>query len=119
MLALRLSRLGKNKKPIFRLVVSEKSKDTFGDHLEILGYYNPRTNPKIVNLNKERIKYWLGVGAKTSATIHNLLVDQKIIEGPKVKVSKIKKKKVETPKEEVKGETKFEAKETPTTKEKK
>ena len=99
MLTIRLSRIGKNKKPTYRLIISEKTKDTFGDSLEILGYYNPRANPKIVSVKNERVKYWLSVGAKTSPTVHNLLVDQKIIEGPKVKVSKLKKKKGEAPKE--------------------
>ncbi len=95
MLTIRLSRRGKNKKPTYRLIVGEKSKDTFGDALEILGYYNPRANPKIVSLKGERIKHWLSVGSQISPTVHNLLVDQKIISGPKVKVSSIKKKKVE------------------------
>ena len=97
MIVIRLSRMGKNKQPTYRLIVSDKTKDTAGNSLEILGNYNSRTNPKIINLKADRIKYWLSKGAKASATVHNLLVDQKIVEGPKVKVSTIKKKKGETP----------------------
>jgi small subunit ribosomal protein S16 len=85
--------MGKNKQPTYRLVISEKNKDPWGNSLEILGNYNPRTNPKTINLNAERIKYWIGKGAQTSATIHNLLVDQGIISATKRKVSTIKRSK--------------------------
>jgi small subunit ribosomal protein S16 len=84
--------MGKNKKPTYRIIVSEKTKDTFGDYLEALGFYNPRSNPKIVDLDAERTKYWISKGAKASATVHNILVDQKIVAGPKVKASNLKKK---------------------------
>ncbi len=92
MLTIRLSRVGKKKQPTYRLIISEKSKDTFGDFLEILGHYNPLTEPRTINLKEGRIKYWLEKGAQTSPTVHNLLVDAKIIKGPKVKASKNKKK---------------------------
>lgn len=85
MLVIRLSRFGKKKQPVYRLIINEKHKDTRGDYLENLGFYNPRT--KEIKLKAERIKYWLEKGAQTSATVHNLLVDQKIIKGPKVKAS--------------------------------
>jgi small subunit ribosomal protein S16 len=85
--------MGKNKQPTYRLIISEKTKDPWGDSLEILGNYNPRTNPKTVNLDTERIKYWLGKGAQASATIHNLFVDQGIVSAAKRKVSTIKRTK--------------------------
>lgn len=94
MLVIRLSRTGKNKQPTYRLIVSEKTKDPWGDSLEILGNYNPRTNPKVVSLNAERIKHWLSKGAQASATVHNLLVDQGIVTEAKRKVSTIKKSKI-------------------------
>lgn len=90
MLMIRLARKGKIKQPTYRLIVSEKTKDTFGTFLEELGYYNPRS--KEIQLKTDRIKYWLSKGAQTSPTIHNLLLDQKVIEGKKVKASKSKKK---------------------------
>lgn len=92
---IRLSRVGKKKQPSYRLIVSEKTKDPWGDALEFLGFYNPRTEPATVNLKKERIQHWLSKGAQTSATVHNLLVNEKILTGPKVKASKIKKSKKE------------------------
>ena len=50
--------------------------------MEQVGFYNPATKEK--NLNAERIKYWISVGAQPSATIHNLLVRDKVIEGKKI-----------------------------------
>lgn len=93
---IRLSRVGKKKQPSYRLIISEKTKDPWGNALEILGFYNPRTEPSTVNLKKERIQYWLSKGAQTSATVHNLLVNEKILTGSKVKASKIKKSKKES-----------------------
>ena len=98
MLTIRLSRVGKTKQPSYRLIVSEKSKDPWGDFLENLGTFNPRTNPATVNFNVDRIKYWISKGAQTSKTVWNLLVDQKVVEGTKrlkVKISKRRKEKIE------------------------
>jgi len=94
MLTIRLSRVGKKKQPSYRLIVSEKTKDPWGNYLENLGLFNPRTNPPTIEFKVERIKYWLGKGAQTSATVWNILVDQKIVEGKKrlkVKLSKERK----------------------------
>lgn len=82
MLSIRLSRVGKPKQPTYRLVVVPKTSDPWGRSLEILGHYNPRT--KAATLKVERIKYWLAQGATASTTVHNLLVNQKIIEGKKI-----------------------------------
>ena len=90
MLIIRLSRIGKKKHPTFRLIISEKTKDTKGDYLELLGSYNPHTNK--ADIKADRVKYWLEKGAKTSATVNNLLVNNKVIEGEKVKVFKPKKR---------------------------
>ncbi len=95
MLVIRLQRIGKKNRPHYRLVVSEKSRDLAGRHLEILGNYDPIANPKVVNLEAERIKHWLAVGAQPSASVHNLLVSNKIIEGKKVQAWKPKKKPAE------------------------
>lgn len=93
MLSIRLSRVGKKKQPSYRLIVCQKTKDPWGTYLENLGNYNPRTNPKTIQLKAERIKYWMSKGAQPSGTVHNLLVDQKIIEGTKVKSSLVSKKR--------------------------
>jgi len=86
MLTIRLSRVGKKNKPLYRVLISEKQKDLYGDSLEILGSYNPHT--KELKVNAEKIKYWISKGAGISNTVNNLLIEKKIIEGKKVKASK-------------------------------
>lgn len=92
MLSIRLRRIGKKHQPVFRLIVVDKRKDPWGDYLENLGQYNPRTNPKQIAFNADRIQHWLKQGAQASPTVWNLLVDQKIVTGEKLKASKSKKK---------------------------
>lgn len=87
MLKLRLARVGKRKHPFYRLVVSDKSKDMYGDHLENLGNFNPHN--KEVVLKSDRIKHWLSVGAQMSATVQNLLVKQGLIKADKVKAKSV------------------------------
>ncbi len=95
MLTIRLSRVGKKKQPMYRLIVSEKSKDPWGRYLENLGTYNPRVHPSATTFKVARIKYWIGKGAQTSDTVWNLFVDQKIVEGDKRRKVKISKKRKE------------------------
>ena len=83
MLIIRLSRKGKNKEPYFRLIISEKTKDTVGDFLESLGFYDPKK--KVLKINEERIKYWLSKGAQASATVKNLLINKGVMTGKKAK----------------------------------
>jgi small subunit ribosomal protein S16 len=104
MLAIRLSRIGKKKKPMYRLTVAEKAKDPYGRALEILGSYNPFTKELIVQ--KDRIEHWISVGAQMSPTVNNLLIEKEIIKGEKKKASKPGKKKEEEKKEEIKKEEK-------------
>lgn len=68
---------------MYRLVISEKSRDPWGKPLEILGSYNPYT--KELQAKADRIKYWLGTGAQMSPTVNNLLVGKNIISGEKIK----------------------------------
>lgn len=115
MLRIRLSRFGKKKKPIYRIIVSERARDPWGKALEYLGHYNPHT--KVCEVKKDRILYWLSQGAQPSPTVHNLLVDQNVIRADKVRASKGKKKKKEKKKEGEPvaklGDEKKEAKEEP------
>lgn len=91
MLVIRLTRTGKKNASSFRIVLTEKkSAAKSGRFLEVLGSYNPRL--KEITLKEERIKYWLSQGAKASDTVHNLLVNKGVIEGPKI-AKKIKSKK--------------------------
>ena len=86
MLAIKLSKVGKTNKKMFRLIISEKSRDPYGRVLEILGSYNPHS--KELAAKAERINYWLSQGAQMTPTVNNLLLDKKIISGEKVVASK-------------------------------
>ncbi len=105
---IRLQRVGRKNIPIFRIVLTDKRNSTkSGRYLELLGNYDPRKNG-IKQLNAEKIKHWLSKGAKTTGTIHNLLISEKIITGKKINVLP----KKSPPKVEVKEaivETKTEA----------
>lgn len=92
MLSIRFSRIGKKKMPYFRIIVLDKHKDPFGAFLENLGTYNPRS--KELKINADRIKYWIGKGAEASSSIHNILIEKKIIEGKKEHVSRVSKKRL-------------------------
>jgi len=85
MLKIRMQRTGRTNAPSFRIVVIEHTESTKSGHIvEKLGTYNPKTKER--NLDGERIKYWLSVGAKASGTMHNMLISAGIIEGKKVNV---------------------------------
>lgn len=90
MLTIRLSRIGKKKQPMYRLIISEKARDPYGRALEILGSYNPFS--KELQAKNDRINYWISKGAGISDTVNNLLIDKGIIKGDKVRSSKSKKK---------------------------
>ncbi|MCX6723760.1 MAG: 30S ribosomal protein S16 [Candidatus Staskawiczbacteria bacterium] len=92
MLTIRLTRKGKKNQPFFRVVVIDKRRSTKGGRsVEDLGYVDPLKKRK--SFKKDRILYWISKGAKPSATIHNYLVSEKIIDAKKIKVSNISKKK--------------------------
>ena len=95
MLSIRLSRVGKKHQPSYRLIVVDKRRDPWGNYLENLGTYNPMIKPKEIKFKEDRIKYWLGVGAKATPTVWNLLVDQKMVEGKKIKATTGHKKTAE------------------------
>lgn len=97
MLTIRLTRKGKKNQPFFRVVVIDKRRSSKGGRsVEDVGYLNPLT--KKLSLNKDRIQYWMKNGAQPSGTVHNLLVNEKIIEGKKiVKKSKKSDKPAEAP----------------------
>ena len=92
MLTIRLTRIGKKKQPAYRVIISEKHRDPWGKALEILGTYNPLTNPYTLNLDKDRVNYWLGKGAQCSDSIWNLFVEQKLVEGEKRHITTMKKR---------------------------
>jgi small subunit ribosomal protein S16 len=70
---IRLARVGATKQPYYRIVVIEKDRARNGRSIEVVGTYNPRTNPASVSLKYERIAYWRGVGAQFSTTVARLV----------------------------------------------
>ncbi len=70
---IRLARVGAPKQPYYRIVVIEKDRARNGRSIEVVGTYNPRTNPATVDLKHERIAYWRGKGAKLSAIMEKLV----------------------------------------------
>lgn len=87
MLMIRLQRVGRRNDPSFRVVITDKENSTkSGKFIEIVGNYDARHKDKI-QLDKERILYWLSVGAKATDTVHNLLISNEVIAGKKIDVS--------------------------------
>jgi small subunit ribosomal protein S16 len=73
LIAIRLTRKGSKKKPVYRVVVAEKTAPRDGRFLEILGHYNPIPNPAEFKLDLERVNHWLSKGAKPSDTVRRLI----------------------------------------------
>jgi small subunit ribosomal protein S16 len=73
MLMIRLARFGAKKKPFYRVVVIEKERARNGRNLEVVGHYNPLTDPPKVDLNHSRIEYWTKNGAQVSNTVERLI----------------------------------------------
>jgi len=73
MVRIRLRRQGAKKQPTYRIVVADQRASRDGRILENIGFYNPRTEPETVNIDVERAKYWLGVGARPSEAVERLL----------------------------------------------
>ncbi len=70
---IRLARFGARKQPYYRIVVIEKDRARNGRSIEVVGTYNPRTNPATVDLKRERIAYWRGMGAQLSSRVETIL----------------------------------------------
>jgi small subunit ribosomal protein S16 len=70
---IRLARVGAPKQPYYRIVVIEKDRARNGRSIEVVGTYNPRTNPATVNLKHDRIAYWRGMGAQLSTIMQKLV----------------------------------------------
>jgi len=113
MLTIRLRRKGKKNQPFFRVIVIDKRKTAKGGNaVEILGSINPLTKKR--HFEKDRILYWISKGAKPSATVHNMLVTEKIIDGKKINVARISKKKQKEIEAGAKAKADEEAKTAPT-----
>lgn len=73
MVRLRLSRVGAKKKPHYRIVAADARSPRDGRFIEKLGFYNPTTNPKMLQVNLERVDYWISMGAQPSDTVGHLI----------------------------------------------
>jgi len=82
MVAIRLRRAGSKKRPFFRVVVTDSRTARDSSFVEILGHYNPRTKPALVDVNKERIDYWIKQGAQPSDTIRTLMARHLTVKPP-------------------------------------
>jgi len=69
---IRLARFGRKKRPFYRIVVTDSRKRRDSGWIESIGYYNPLTDPKTIEIDMERLNYWLGVGAKMSDRVSKL-----------------------------------------------
>lgn len=76
---LRLMRMGARNRPFYRIVAADEEAKRDGRFLEILGFYDPKTDPATVNLKEERIAYWLEKGAQPTETVGSLLRRQGLL----------------------------------------
>jgi small subunit ribosomal protein S16 len=70
---IRLARFGAKKKPTYRVVVIDKERARNSSSVEVVGFYNPVSQPPVVDLKHERIQYWIKNGAQPSDTVSRLL----------------------------------------------
>ena len=79
MVKIRLQRFGAHKAPKYRIVAADSRSPRDGKFLEILGTYNPKTNPAEVTLNADAVKAWIAKGAQPTITVKNILVANNVI----------------------------------------
>jgi small subunit ribosomal protein S16 len=103
MLKIRLTRVGKRNSPAYRVVVAEQKKAVKRKFIEIIGHYNPISQPKEIVIKKDRALFWIGQGAQASDTVNNLMCELGILDKSK-KIVKVFAKKAEVAKEEVVAE---------------
>lgn len=79
---IRLRRVGRKKQPIYRIVVTDKAKARDGRFVEVLGLYNPRTEPVTIKVDAEKARDWIAKGATPSDTVRSLLKKAGVFEAP-------------------------------------
>jgi small subunit ribosomal protein S16 len=70
---IRLSRTGARKQPLYRIVVIEKERARNGLPVEVVGTYNPRTNPGTIDIKRDRVDYWVSKGAQMSERVGKIV----------------------------------------------
>ena len=111
MLKIKFKRIGKKHQASFRVIVDEKRHKMSGRNVEDVGWYDPRS--KKSEVNKERILYWLGVGAKPTDTVWNFFVSAGVVSGKKRPANASKKVEMGNKKEEAPASEKVEVIATP------
>jgi small subunit ribosomal protein S16 len=81
MLRIRLRRVGAKGQPMYRVVVAESESPRDGRFIEVIGSYNPLTQPATIVIKEDRLNYWRSVGAQTSESVDRLLRTAKIAPG--------------------------------------
>ena len=79
MLRIRLRRVGKKKRPAYRVVVADSRAPRDGDFIETIGLYDPLTDPATVEINEEKARKWIEQGAQPSETVAKLLARQGLV----------------------------------------
>lgn len=69
---IRMKRLGTKKRPFYRIVVADARRAVKGKFIEEIGFYNPIAEPRMFRINADKVKEWMGNGAKPSDTVHRL-----------------------------------------------
>ena len=72
-MSIRMRRTGSKKRPYYRVVVTEARSPREGGFLEVVGFYNPRTRPAVVEIDKARVEHWVSQGARPSDSVRTLL----------------------------------------------
>jgi small subunit ribosomal protein S16 len=72
MTTIRLTRMGRNKRPFYRIVVTDSRKRRDSGWKESIGYYNPMVEPAVINVDEDRLNYWLSVGAQMSEKVKKI-----------------------------------------------
>ncbi|MDP9105305.1 MAG: 30S ribosomal protein S16 [Candidatus Eremiobacteraeota bacterium] len=80
MVKIRLRRMGAKKQPTYRFVVADSKSPRDGRFIEILGHYNPRTEPKTLVVDQEKVKQWLEKGAQPSDPVRRLFAELGLVE---------------------------------------
>ena len=74
-LKIRLMRTGKTKQPSYRVIVKEARSPRSGKYIDLVGHYNPLAEPADVKFDADKLKHWLGVGAKPTDTVKRLIAN--------------------------------------------
>jgi small subunit ribosomal protein S16 len=92
MVRIRLRRIGAKKQPTYRFVVADARAPRDGRFIEILGHYNPRTQPRTVVVDEDKARRWLAKGAQPSDTVRRLFAERGIMERGPIPTTKRKPK---------------------------